>query len=857
MLDQLGAINASRQLTTLGRSLSRLSVDPKIGRVIIAGEQQNVVSEVLIIASALSSQDPRERPSDKQQAADEKHAQYASKKSDFISYLNLWTRYEAQRTHLSQNKLRKYCKENFLSFMRMREWRELYQQLYTQAKELGFRFNNLCIDEDKLDYNSIHQALLTGFLGNIGFKEEKNTYLGARNMRFGIFPGSRLYKSKPKWLMAAEIVETSAIYARTVAGIEPQWLEQQAQHLLKHHYYEPFWEAKSGQVSAWSKVSLYGLVINAKKKVNYGPIDPEVAQEIFIRDALVTGEYKDHSRKTPRFIKYNLALINELEHLEHKSRRKDLLVDDLAIFAFYQQRIEHSKPSGLIYTRAAFEQWRKNIEKKEAQYLYLEQDDLLKKDADHISDDLYPASIQNGQLQLPLEYHFLPGHALDGVTVAFPLAIINQLDKTVFDWLVPGLIREKVTLLLRSLPKPIRKQLVPIPDTVTLFLEQKQYRRGVLIEQLLDFLKSKLSYGSFNELEAYIKQTHSFDNDVDIPDHLKMNFKIIDKEGHEIDSSRHLAQLKQQWGEQALEHINETIDDSIEREGLVNWDFETLDQKMTVERHGMSMVLYPALQDNQKSVSIKLYDQKRVADEKHGGGVYRLLVLLLSKELITLKKNLPHIDKACLLYTSYGSCHDLKQDFINAIVLNALHESLTDSIDLIRDQEQFNALLSAVKEQLHAMSVEVSQSALNALQANHLLAKQLKGNIPFNLVTTLADIKSQQAYLIRKGFIARTPLIWLKRLPRYFKGMNARLEKAKNDYRRDRLNQDQINFLWERYEQKKSDEDILFQTPLTEYRWLIEELRISIFAQELKTSQPVSVKRLEKKWQLLIQDQED
>ncbi|MCK5661859.1 MAG: DUF3418 domain-containing protein, partial [Thiotrichaceae bacterium] len=519
---------------------------------------------------------------------------------------------------------------------------------------------------------------------------------------------------------------------------------------------------------------------------------------------------------------------------------------------FYQQRIEQSQPSGFIYTRAAFEQWRKNIEKKEAQYLYLEQDDLLKKDADHISDDLYPASIQNGQLQLPLEYHFLPGHALDGVTVAFPLAIINQLEEAIFDWLVPGLIREKVTLLLRSLPKPIRKQLVPIPDTVTLFLEQKQYRKGILIEQLLDFLHSKLSYSSFNELETHIKQTHRFDNDVDIPDHLKMNFKIIDKEGHEVDSSRNLLQLKQQWGDQALEQINETIDESIEREGLMNWDFDSLEQKMTVERHGMSMVLYPALQDNQKSVSIKLYDQKKVADEQHGRGIYRLLVLLLSKELMTLKKNLPNIDKVCLLYTSYGSCHDLKQDFMNGIVLNALHESLTDSIDLIRDQTQFKALLSAVKARLHNNSIEVSQSVINALQANHDLAKQLKGNIPFNLVTTLADIKSQQMYLIRKGFIARTPLIWLKRLPRYFKGMSARLEKAKNDYRRDRLNQAQISSLWERYEQKKSDEEDLFQTPLTEYRWLIEELRISIFAQELKTAQPVSVKRLEKKWQALV-----
>lgn len=881
LLEQLGAINPSRQLTAIGRSISKLSVDPRIGRVIIAGEQHNVLSEILIIASALSCQEPRERPVEKQQAADEKHAQYASKKSDFVSFLNLWVSYEAQRKHLSQNKLRKYCQAHFLSYMRMREWRELYQQLYTQIKELGFRFNDVCLlnneadenNEDKLDYASIHQALLTGFLGNIGFKEDKNTYLGARNIRFGIFPGSRLYKRKPKWLMASEIVETSAVYARTVAGIEPLWLEQQAQHLLKHHYYEPFWEARSGQVSAWSKVSLYGLVINAKKKVNYGPIDPEVSQEIFIRDALVTGEYKDQNRNTPRFIKYNLALINELEHLEHKSRRKDLLVDDLAIFEFYQQRIQHTQPSGFIYTRAAFEQWRKKIEKQEADYLHLKQADLLKKDADHISDELYPSHLMSGDLQLPLEYHFLPGHALDGVTVAFPLAVINQLDEAIFDWLVPGLIREKITLLLRALPKVIRKQLVPVPDTVTAFLEQHHYRQGKLTGQLIAFLKNRLSYTLFNELEHQMgKDTYAGSDrqasglEVKVPEHLKMNFKILDKEGHELDSSRSLSRLKRQWGELALEQIDESVDESIEREGLLSWDFEALQPQQTVQRHGMTMTLYPALQDRKDSVAIKLYDQEKIAAYNHGQGIFRLLSLVLNKELNHIKKHLPNIDKACLLFTLYGSCGDLKQDFVDGILLNSMRESLVKDeagavmVTLIRDQQAFNHLLGSVKEKLEQNKTDVGQTVLNVLQANQTLAKQLKGNIPFNLVNTLADIKHQQSHLIYKGFIAQTPLVWLKRLPRYFKGMSARLEKAKSDYRRDGLSQGQISPLWEKYKKKShtitnetKTPDILYfaEAPLEEYRWLIEELRISLFAQELKTSQPVSVKRLEKKWQAL------
>ncbi len=886
LLEQLGAINCSRKLTAIGRSLAKLSVDPKIARVIIAAQQQNVLSEVLIIASGLSCQDPRERPSDKQQAADEKHAQYTSKRSDFISYLNLWVSYEAQRKHLTQNKLRKYCKAHFLSFMRMREWRELYQQLYTQTRELGFRYNELpslnterpSDDEDKLDYVSIHQALLTGFLGNIGYKEEKNVYLGARNMRFSIFPGSRLYKRKPKWIMAAEIVETSAVYARIVAAIEPLWLEQQAQHLLKHHYYEPFWEEKSGQVSAWSRVSLYGLIINARKKVNYGPIDPEVSQKIFIRDALVTGEYKDQNRNTPGFIKNNLALINELEHLEHKSRRKDLLVDDLAIFEFYQQRIEHewvlsnSHQKTFIYTRAAFEQWRKKVEKKDPDHLQLEQSDLLKKEVDHVSDELYPPILANHDLQLPLEYHFLPGHELDGVTLVFPLPVINQLDEALFDWLVPGMIREKITLLLRALPKVIRKQFVPIPDTVTAFLEHEQYRNGYLIEQLLKFLKSRLSYTLSNQLEHEMGKDAHADFSDKIPEHLKMNFKIIDKEGHELDSNRNLSILKQRWGERALEQLEQTTDglgqydNSIERQDILSWDFNPLPEQLIIERHGMTMTLYPALQDKGDSVAIKLYDQKTTANDNHGQGIYRLLKLLLTKELKILLKQLPYIDKACLLFTSYGSCSDLKQDIVNGLLLNCINDTLDKdvmNISQIRNKEAFEHLFSSVMIRLDQNKADVCQTVLNVLQANHLLAKQLKGNIPFSLVSTLADIKAQQSQLVFKNFIAQTPLIWLKRLPRYFKGMTSRLDKAKSDHRRDGLNQMQIIPLWEKYEvQKKTlkkdqnTPEVLFfaRTQLEEFRWLIEELRISLFAQELKTAQPVSVKRLEKKWKEICSD---
>ena len=889
LLEQLEAINSGiknrHQLTSIGRSISRLSVDPKIARIIVAGETNNVLSEILVIAAALSCQDPRERPVDKQQAADEQHAQYASKNSDFFSYLNLWFTYEQQRRHLTQNKLRKYCKSHFLSFMRMREWRELYQQLLTQTKELGFRFDVLKYagreEEDKLDYAAIHQSLLSGFLGNIGFKEDKNNYLGARNLHFGIFPGSKLYKRKPKWIMSAEIVETSGVYARIVAGIEPVWLEHNAKHLLKYHYYEPFWEAKSGQVSAWSKVSLYGLVINAKKKVNYGPIDPLVAQEVFVRDALVTGEYQDQNRNTPRFIKYNLALIEELEHLEHKSRRQDLLVDDLAIFEFYQQKLiienqqgsNHTHPKA-IYSRAAFEPWRKKVEQQDAEYLYLEQSDLLKKDIDHVSDELYPPTIRSGDLQLPLEYHFLPGHALDGVTVIFPLAVINQLDEKVFDWLVPGLIREKITLVLRALPKVIRKQFVPIPNTVTGFLEAIEYRDGDLLEQLLEFLKSKLSFTMKNALQHELANISDEQNNLryqsrefkeNIPDHLKMNFKLIDNKGHELDSSRSLSLLKEKWATQALQQIEDVIEETIERQDIKSWDFEALAEQMELERHGMTIMLYPALQDKSESVAIKLFDQPEQAKINHIHGVVRLLKIVLSRDLNAIKKQLLNIDQSCLLFTAYGSCAELRNDMLDAILnntilsifnnarLNQNDYSINSLID-IRDKPSFEQLVEIVKSHLQENSYEVANTTINVLQANKHLSKLLKKNIPFNLVNSIADIKQQQNHLIYKGFLAQTPLHWLKRIPRYLKGMEIRLEKAQNDFRRDGLNQGQVSSLWEALWKKinaidnKSGLLVLTQAQLVEYRWLIEEFRISLFAQELKTIQPISAKRLDKKW---------
>ena len=454
------------------------------------------------------------------------------------------------------------------------------------------------------------------------------------------------------------------------------------------------------------------------------------------------------------------------------------------------------------------------------------------------------------------------------MTVAFPLAVINQLDEQVFDWLVPGLIREKITLLLRALPKAIRKQFVPVPDTVTAFLEQTEYRDGDLIEQLNEFLKARLSFTMQNELQHELSENPDYKQKM--PEHLTMNFKIIDNEGHELDSSRNLSLLKKNWAEKALQQLDDVIEESIERQDIECWDFDVLPEQIELERHGMTIMLYPALyaQSEDKKLAIKLFDQKNIAQDNHAQGIVLLLKLMLSKELKTLQKQLPDIDKSCLLYTPYGSCSDLKADMLDGILVNTVEEVIAThhlndekKLSAIRDKVIFSELLLAVKAALEKNKQEVAQAVLNVLQANQLLSRQLKGNIPFNLLNTLADIKMQQNHLVFKGFIAQTPLRWLKRMPRYFKGMMIRIEKAGHDYRRDALNQGLLIPLWENFEKKQrqlksaknSTGKLFFSHPqLVEYRWLIEELRISLFAQELKTSQPVSVKRLEKKWQAVI-----
>ncbi|HWU83594.1 MAG TPA: ATP-dependent RNA helicase HrpA, partial [Methylophilaceae bacterium] len=585
LLQELGAVDAQRQLTEVGSQLARLPLDPRVGRMILAAKKEGCLREILIIASALAIQDPRERPMDKREAADQAHAKFAHESSDFMSFLKLWNFYEDAFKHKKSNKeLLNKCHQNFLSFLRMKEWRELYWQLEEIAQDMAFKLNT-----EEAGYDAIHRALLSGLLGNIGFKDgEADTYQGARGIRFSIAPGSVLKKSRPKWVMAAELMDTTKLYARCVAKIEPDWIEPLARGLTESHYSDPRWDRKPAQVIAWELVSLYGLTIVPKRRVHYGPIDPNESREIFIREALANMEF---DTRAP-FFAANKRLIAEIEELEHKARRQDVLVDEHVLFAFYDSRVAQDIVNG-----AGFEKWREEAEKGNPRLLYLTKDDLMRHGAAGVTEAQFPETFELDGVTVPLKYRFEPGHVLDGVTATIPLALLNQLDPTRAEWLVPGMLREKVTYLIKALPKTFRRVCVPVPDFVTAFLEdiskhpsfQRKQESSQSVEKHMDSgvrrNDSTESLPLLQTLAAFIQQRTGLKLGVDdwkdaVPDHLLMNFRVIDEKQRELGMGRHWNALKQQLGQAAqLTFRSATLD--IEKSGLKQWDFGDLPKTLT------------------------------------------------------------------------------------------------------------------------------------------------------------------------------------------------------------------------------------------------------------------------------------
>ncbi|MHB0917384.1 MAG: ATP-dependent RNA helicase HrpA [Thiobacillus sp.] len=827
LLAELHALDEAGQLTAIGKKLGKLPLDPRIARMLLAAEQQRCVREVLIIASALSVQDPRDRPMERAQAADEKHKLFADERSDFMGWLKLWRWYEEQVQHKKTNRqLQTLLQDHFLSPRRMREWRDIHGQLHAQMAELGLREN-----EKDAGYDTIHQALLTGLLGNIGFKSDdaksrpkpgEGNYQGARGIKLSIHPGSALAKKAPKWIMAAELTDTGRLLARTVAEVRPEWIEAAGRHLLTRMFIEPHWEKDGARVVAFERVSLYGITLVPRRKIHYGPIDPVLSRELFIRGALVAGEY---DTRAPWFA-HNRALIQEIEDLEHKARKSGVWLDEERIFRIFDARIPADLHNG-----AAFEKWRAEAEAADPKILFLKREDILGEalGADHA---LFPETMAVDGVTCRLKYRFEPGHPLDGVTLHLPLYLLNRIEPAQIDWLVPGLIREKLTLLLKSLPKDKRRPLIPLPDTVTAFLSVAKPGEQTLTAALAAFIHKKRGI-----------DIHPDEWKGELPAHLHMNVSVIDDSGQELASGRDLAALRQQLGGAArITYGGGAEDSEFERTGLVEWNFGDLPEQVKFKRGGRELIGYPALVDNGESVDLRLLDAPDVAAMETRRGVVRLLRIALAAQFKQLDKDLARETALALKYRSFGSPEQLRAALIDAIATRALlgdDDTPRDAKAFAKQKERAKPKISVVKQALLRDVAEILD--LHAQVTARLAAKP-------QFTAAMRDETAHLAALLPPDFITATPWTHLKDLPRYLRGILKRLEKLPAAEQRDSRGMAGVLTLQNKYQARRGQVKGEVPAALEDFRWQLEELRISLFAQELKTPYPVSAKRLDKLW---------
>ncbi|WP_046337345.1 ATP-dependent RNA helicase HrpA [Burkholderia cenocepacia] len=879
LLNELGAVDDDNALTPLGRELARLPLDPRVGRMILAARDQQSLREVLIIASALSVQDPRDRPIEAQEQADQAHRRFADERSEFLQWLKIWAWFEEAVAHKKSNRqLIDACRQNFLSHLRLREWRDVHSQLLTVVREHGWRLN-----EVEATYEQIHLALLTGLLGNLGMKADDDPhYLGARGIKFYLWPGSALAKKAGRWVMAAELVETSRLYARCLAKIEPEWVEKIGAHLLKKSLSEPHWEKRPAQVSAFERATLYGLPIYHRRRVAFGKQDPARARELFIRGALVEGEF---DTKLP-FFAHNRKLLADIEQLEHKSRRQDVLVDDELIYAYY----DHAIPEG-IHTGAAFERWYRDEVKKGGQaedkqrLLYLSRDDLMRHEAAGVTTDLFPKRATMAGVEMALTYHFEPGTPRDGVTLAVPLFALNQVDARRCEWLVPGMLKEKVQLLLKSLPQKLRRHCVPLPEYAAGFVERmgrERFGAGGLVEALIADVRG--------ETQVAMK-TADFKLET-LPAHLFMNFKVIDEHGRQLAMGRNLAQLRQELGAQAQQQFQKIAAASTIATGgdadaghalghapasaatpavaargakagkgaapqtavpaetgatalyenLTTWNFGKLPELLEIRRRGQTLYGYPALVDRGTHCDVEVFDSPEEAARIHRAGLRRLFALQLKEPIKFLEKNLPGLREMAMQYMSLGTQDELRDQLIDTALDRAcLQDPLPD------DDASFHARRDEGRSRLNLLAQEIARLVGQILAEYAGLVKKLAQAKPF--AQAHADLQQQLAALVGKRFVIDTPYAQLAHFPRYLKGIALRIDKLKADPARDAKQSAELLPLAQQYQRAVSQRGGVADARLAEFRWLLEELRISLFAQELRTPMPVSVKRLHKVWE--------
>ncbi|HUW25912.1 MAG TPA: ATP-dependent RNA helicase HrpA [Gallionella sp.] len=861
LLSELGAITdlpspasgrgvggeGGRELTKLGHELARLPLDPKIARLLLAGRQHHCLTEILIIASALSVQDPRERPLDRQEAADAAHKHFADERSDFLAYLKLWAWFEQAVAHKKSNRLlAEECRRNFLSPLRLREWRELHQQLHAQVAEMGWFERTADLSPSPsgggaiassrpsavrsnssvpATYEQIHKALLCGLLGNIGTKSvDSNEYLGARGIKFFIAPNSVLAKKGAKWVVAGELIETHRLYARCVARIEPEWLEEVGAHLIKRHYYDPHWEKKAAQVTAFERSTLYGLLINPKKRVHYGPMNPAESREVFIRQALVGGEFNTQAP----FFAHNQKLIHAIEALEHKARRPDVLVDDELICAFYDGRIPAD-----IHNGAAFEHWRKEVERDNIRLLYLKKDDLMRHEAAGITTDQFPPQLKIDSVSFALSYNFSPGKGDDGIALAVPLALINQVSAPRCEWLVPGLLAEKVTQLIKTLPQRLRRHLVPVPEFATAFCRDVLPSNTPLLQALVRYIHEQKQLDV--PLDAFRLEQ--------LPPHLLINFRVLDEHGRQLGMSRNFAQLH---GELAPHAAPVAVVVAAKEQGIAvqqqrysAWNFGDFKPTCEVIRAGQTVTLYNALVDDGDAVLLRAFDTRDAALIAHRGGLRRLFMLLLKEQVKYLEKNLPDAQRLGMLFMPFGTQQELQQQ-----ILATTFERCCLNDPLPGNETEFSARGKEAKNRLLLIAQEIARLVGNVLSEHQVVQKnitQLKTHNQAN-----QDVRAQLEWLLHKRFIAETPYERLQHVPRYLKAIGLRIEKLRTNPARDAQCMTQMQPLLQAWQKLRQVQQGRSDPRTEEFAWLLQELRVSLFAQELKTPVIVSVKRLEK-----------
>ncbi|AXP56922.1 ATP-dependent RNA helicase HrpA [Haemophilus influenzae] len=826
LLEELGAFETvqtksgeKRLLTRVGRQLAQLPVDPRLAKMILSAVNFGCVYEMMIIVSALSIQDPRERPQEKQQASDEKHRRFADKKSDFLAFLNLWRYLQEQQKELSKNQFRRQCQKDFLNYLRIREWQDIYHQIRLTVREMG-----LPINSEKAEYQQIHTALLSGLLSHIGLKEaEKQQYLGARNAHFAIFPNSVLFKKQPKWVMAAELVETSKLWGRMVAEIEPEWIEPLAEHLIKKSYSEPRWSKSRGAVIADEKVTLYGVPIVAARPVNYGAIDPTVSREIFIQSALVEGGWNTKHK----FFKENQRLVREVEELEHKSRRRDILVDDRTLFEFYDQRIGTE-----VVSQKHFDTWWKKAQQKDSELLNFERSFLINDDAEQVSKLDFPNFWHQGNLKLKLTYQFEPGTDADGVTVHIPLPLLNQVEMTGFDWQIPGLREELVIALIKSLPKSYRRNFVPAPNYAQAFLSRAMPLEKPLLDTLIYELRRMT--GITVEAEHW--------NWEQIPSHLKMTFRVVDENGKKIAESMNLDELKFNLKDRVQESISAVADDGIEQSGLHIWSFADLPQCYEQKQRGFSVKAFPAIVDEKDAVGIKLFETEFEQSVAMQQGLRRLLLLNVPSPIKYLHEKLPNKAKLGLYFTPFGRVLDLIDDCIAC----AVDKLIANFGGFVWDEAGFEKLRDFVRENLNEVTVDIAQKVEQILTLTYQLNQRLKGKMDFTMAFALSDIKSQLAGLVYQGFVQKSGYDRLPDLQRYLQAIDKRIDKLAQDVNRDRAAMLRVEQVQQAYQQllAKLPKSKPISDEIAEIRYMIEELRVSLFAQQLGTKYQISDKRI-------------